>query len=163
VYADFDFEVPLGRGWYGAVGDSYDRYYVRILELKQSCRILRQCLEGMPEGDYMAKMPRKIKPALDEAYAAVEAARGEMGYYVDSATWPLTELMYTIFMVAAAGLAFVFALHFAGLFIFFERRIAARMQSRVGPNRVGPNGVIQWAVDGIKCLFKEDLVPNGAD
>jgi NADH:ubiquinone oxidoreductase subunit H len=37
------------------------------------------------------------------------------------------------------------------------------MQSRVGPNRVGPNGVIQWAVDGIKCLFKEDLVPNGSD
>jgi NADH:ubiquinone oxidoreductase subunit H len=82
---------------------------------------------------------------------------------VDPATWPLTELMYVVFMAAAAGLAFVFALHFAGLFIFFERRIAARMQSRVGPNRVGPNGVIQWAVDGIKCLFKEDLVPNGAD
>jgi NADH-quinone oxidoreductase subunit H len=58
---------------------------------------------------------------------------------------------------------FVFCLHFAGLFIFFERRIAARMQSRVGPNRVGPNGIIQWAVDGIKCLFKEDLIPNEAD
>src|SRR5262245_51540342 len=84
-------------------------------------------------------------------------------FEVDPATWPLTEVVYTVFMGAAAGLAFVFALHFAGLFIFFERRIAARMQSRVGPNRVGPNGIIQWAVDGIKCLFKEDLVPNGAD
>jgi NADH-quinone oxidoreductase subunit D len=84
VYPEFDFEIPIGRGWYGQVGDSFDRYYVRILELKQSCRILRQCLEGMPEGDFMAKMPRKIKPALDEAYAAVEAARGEMGYYVVS-------------------------------------------------------------------------------
>jgi NADH:ubiquinone oxidoreductase subunit H len=78
-------------------------------------------------------------------------------------SWALTELVYVIFMFAAAGLAFGFALNFAGLFIFFERRIAARMQSRVGPNRVGPNGVIQWAVDGIKCLFKEDLIPNGAD
>jgi NADH:ubiquinone oxidoreductase subunit H len=82
---------------------------------------------------------------------------------VDPATWPLTEIVYVGVMFAAAGLAFVFALHFAGLFIFFERRIAARMQSRVGPNRVGPNGVLQWAVDGVKCLFKEDLVPNGAD
>jgi NADH-quinone oxidoreductase subunit D len=84
VYGELDFEIPTGMGWYGAVGDSYDRYYVRILELKQSCKILRQCLEGMPEGDFMAKMPRKIKPATDEAYAAVEAARGEMGYYVVS-------------------------------------------------------------------------------
>lgn len=84
-------------------------------------------------------------------------------FEVDPATWPLTELIYVGFMVAVAGLAFGFALQFAGVFIFFERRIAARMQSRVGPNRVGPNGIIQWMVDGIKCLFKEDLIPNGAD
>src|SRR5687767_3298926 len=82
VYGEFDFDVPVGQGRFGSVGDSYDRYFVRILELKQSCKILRQCLEGMPEGDYMAKVPRKIKPERDEAYAAVEAARGEMGYYV---------------------------------------------------------------------------------
>ena len=83
-YGELDFDVPVGLGWYGTVGDSYDRYYVRILELKESCKILRQTLEGMPEGDYMAKVPRKIKPERDEAYAAVEAARGEMGYYVVS-------------------------------------------------------------------------------
>ncbi len=82
VYGELDFDVPVGKGWFGTVGDSYDRYYVRILELKESCKILRQVLEGMPEGDYMAKVPRKIKPERDEAYAAVEAARGEMGYYV---------------------------------------------------------------------------------
>lgn len=84
VYDEFDFDIPVGEGFYGTVGDSYDRYYVRILELKESCKILRQALQGMPEGDYMAKVPRKIKPELDEAYAAVEAARGEMGYYVVS-------------------------------------------------------------------------------
>ncbi len=82
---------------------------------------------------------------------------------VDPETWPLTQVVYLVFLGAAAGLVFVFALHFAGLFIFFERRIAARMQCRVGPNRVGPNGVLQWMVDGIKCLFKEDLIPDGAD
>lgn len=82
---------------------------------------------------------------------------------VDPSTWAFTQLVYVAFMFAAAGLAFLFLLHFAGLFIFFERRIAARMQSRVGPNRVGPNGFIQWAADGLKCLFKEDLIPTGAD
>lgn len=82
---------------------------------------------------------------------------------VDPANWPLTQVVYLVFMGAAAGVVFVFALHFAGLFIFFERRIAARMQARVGPNRVGPNGIIQWLCDGLKCLFKEDLIPDDAD
>jgi NADH-quinone oxidoreductase subunit H len=51
----------------------------------------------------------------------------------------------------------------AGFTSFFERRIAARMQSRVGPNRVGPNGILQWIADGLKCLLKEDLIPRDAD
>ncbi len=51
----------------------------------------------------------------------------------------------------------------AGIISFIERRIAARMQSRVGPNRVGPQGVIQWVADGLKCLLKEDLIPTEAD
>ncbi len=84
VYSEFDFDVPLGEGWVGEVGDCYDRLYVRILELKESCKLLRQACEGMPEGDFMCKVPRKIKPLLDEAYAAVESPRGEMGYYVVS-------------------------------------------------------------------------------
>lgn len=85
VYPELEFDVPVGQGWVGTIGDSYDRFYVRIQEIRQSCRILRQALEGLPEGDFMAKTPRKIKPATDEAYAAVEAARGEMGFYVVSA------------------------------------------------------------------------------
>jgi NADH:ubiquinone oxidoreductase subunit H len=97
-------------------------------------------------------------PALQELANRLIASFG-----VDPATWPMTELVYVAIMFGAASAVFVFALHFAGLFIFFERRIAARMQSRVGPNRVGPNGVLQWAVDGIKCLFKEDLVPDDSD
>lgn len=84
VYSEFDFDVPVGLGKFGTVGDAYDRFEVRVRELRESCKILKQALEGMPDGDYMAKMPRKIKPARDEAYAAVEAARGEMGYYVVS-------------------------------------------------------------------------------
>ncbi len=98
-------------------------------------------------------------PALQKLANSIIAAL----FQVDPSTWPLTELVYSLFLGGAAGLVFVFALHFAGLFIFFERRIAARMQSRLGPNRVGPNGAIQWAADGIKCLFKEDLIPDESD
>ena len=84
VYPDFEFEVPLGRAFAGAVGDSYDRFVVRILEIRQSVRIIRQALDGMPEGEFLGKVPRKIKPPQGEAYARVESARGELGFYAIS-------------------------------------------------------------------------------
>jgi NADH-quinone oxidoreductase subunit H len=52
---------------------------------------------------------------------------------------------------------------FAGITSWVERRVAGRMQSRIGPNRVGPQGFFQWIADGIKCFLKEDFVPAGAD
>ena len=57
----------------------------------------------------------------------------------------------------------VFVLNVAGGTTFVERRVWARIQSRVGPNRVGPQGILQWLVDGIKLLMKEDIVPTDAD
>ncbi len=65
--------------------------------------------------------------------------------------------------VAAALVLMVFVAPFAGIVSFLERRIAARIMSRVGPNRVGPQGFFQWIADGIKSLFKEDVVPRAAD
>ena len=84
AYPDFKFDVPIGRGWAGTVGDAFDRYYVRVLEMAQSSRIARQALEHMPEGEYMAKVPRKIKPEAAEVMSRVESARGEMAYYLVS-------------------------------------------------------------------------------
>ncbi|HKX11628.1 MAG TPA: NADH-quinone oxidoreductase subunit NuoH [bacterium] len=52
---------------------------------------------------------------------------------------------------------------FAGILSFIERRIAGRMQDRIGPNRVGPQGILQFLADGIKSLLKEDLIPKDAD
>ena len=52
-------------------------------------------------------------------------------------------------------------LNVAGVTTFVERRVWARIQSRVGPNRVGPQGILQWLADGIKLLMKEDIVPTG--
>jgi NADH-quinone oxidoreductase subunit D len=83
VYKDFSFDVPLGKGVRGAVGDCYDRFVVRVDEIRQSIKILRQAIDGMPEGPVMAKMPKKLKPAKGtDAFARVESARGEMGCYV---------------------------------------------------------------------------------
>ncbi len=60
-------------------------------------------------------------------------------------------------------LLLIFVAPFAGILSFLERRIAARMQDRIGPNRVGPQGILQFVADGVKCLLKEDLIPRDAD
>jgi NADH-quinone oxidoreductase subunit D len=77
-YDEVDFEVPIGTN-----GDTYDRYLVRMEEMRQSTRILRQCLDRLPDGPVMAKVPKVLR-AKDDAmvYAAVEAPKGELGYFI---------------------------------------------------------------------------------
>lgn len=66
--------------------------------------------------------------------------------------------------MAAAGFALTqFVAAVGGIMTYLERRIAARIQYRVGPNRVGPQGLLQFLADGIKMIFKEDLIPDAAD
>jgi NADH-quinone oxidoreductase subunit D len=85
AYPNFKFEVPVGKGWYGTVGDCFDRYYCRVLEMKESSRITRQALETLPDGEIMApKVPRNLKPEAGESIGRVESARGELAYYVVS-------------------------------------------------------------------------------
>ncbi len=81
VYPEFEFDVPIGTGEVGTVGDCFDRYIVRIREMNQSCRILRQALAGVPEGPVLTKVPRKFKPPVGDAYIRLESARGDMGWY----------------------------------------------------------------------------------
>jgi len=103
-YDEYEFEVPLGRA-----GDAYDRYVVRIEEMRQSCRIIRQALERLEPGPVLvddrkvALPPRRelvrsmeavihqfklvsegIRPPVGEIYSAVESPRGEKGYYIVS-------------------------------------------------------------------------------
>ena len=69
--------------------------------------------------------------------------------------------MYLIGLVAVGVVViFGFVLNVAGVTTFVERRVWARIQSRVGPNRVGPQGILQWLADGIKLLMKEDIDPR---
>jgi NADH-quinone oxidoreductase subunit H len=72
-------------------------------------------------------------------------------------------LFYIGWMLLFGLIVFTFAAVTAGVLSWVERRIAGRMQSRIGPNRVGPQGSLQWVADGLKCLLKEDLIPREAD
>ena len=86
IYDRFEFEVPVGEGMYGPVGSAFDRYWVRIREIEESIKILRQALDQCPrDGDVYEAIPRKIRPpAGKEAYFRTEAPRGEIGFYVRS-------------------------------------------------------------------------------
>jgi NADH-quinone oxidoreductase subunit D len=84
-YQNFDFEIPTGVN-----GDTYDRYLVRVAEMRQSVRILQQAIEAIPTGPIMAKVPKVIKPPVGEVYHSIEAPKGELGYFIvsDGSTQP---------------------------------------------------------------------------
>ena len=85
IYPELEFDVPVGRAYHGGeLGSCYDRYMVRIEEMRQSIRILRQCIERIPEGEIIAKVPRTLKVPEGEIYCRTEAPRGEVGFYVVS-------------------------------------------------------------------------------
>jgi NADH-quinone oxidoreductase subunit D len=77
AYDKFDFDIPTGTNC-----DTYDRYLVRLEEMRQSARIIRQALDRLPDGDFRAKIPRKIKPPAGEIYHVIEGPRGEQGFYI---------------------------------------------------------------------------------
>ena len=103
-YDDFDFGIPVGK-----TGDVYDRYLVRVMEMKESIRIIQQAIDGLPGGDFrtqdrkISPPPREeldtsmeslihhfklytegFRPPVGEAYAAVEGSKGELGFYIVS-------------------------------------------------------------------------------
>ena len=85
AYSQFQFEIPTGQN-----GDTYDRYLVRVAEMRQSLRIVRQAVEGIPEGPIMAKVAKVMKPPVGEIYHSIEAPKGELGYFIvsDGSTQP---------------------------------------------------------------------------
>jgi len=84
VYDKFDFNIPVGEGRMGTVGDCWDRYFVRILEMEESLKIIEQALDQLPEGDVTSAIPKRVKPPVGQVYARVENPRGELGYFIIS-------------------------------------------------------------------------------
>jgi NADH-quinone oxidoreductase subunit D len=109
-YEKFDFDIPVGK-----TGDCYDRYLIRMEEMRQSLRIIKQALDGMPEGPYRAHVPGIVLPPKKDVltqmeamifhfkiitegfkvpagsyYQAIESPKGELGYYMvsDGSTKP---------------------------------------------------------------------------
>ena len=88
-YEKYDFEVPIGESG-GAegfpdgvvVGDCWNRYFVRVLEMTQSVHIIRQALDQLPDGAFRAKKVTNVKLPDDEVYVEVENPRGQLGFYV---------------------------------------------------------------------------------
>jgi len=88
VYPALDFNVPIGEGKMGTIGDCWDRNYVRVLECYESLNIMSQCLEKLTgehkrtrDFDPQAHVPKKIRPKAMEFYARAENPKGELGFY----------------------------------------------------------------------------------
>ena len=79
IYDRFDFEIPTG-----SVGDAYDRYWVKVQEMRQSVRIIKQAMEQLPEGEVLIQVPHLFHPPVGEAYGHIEAPKGELGFYLVS-------------------------------------------------------------------------------
>ncbi|OUR96516.1 NADH dehydrogenase [Halobacteriovorax marinus] len=84
IYEEFDFNTVVGVGAKGTVGDCWDRYYVRVFEIFESIKIVRQCLDGIEEGPIMGKVPKVLKVPKGEIYLRTECPRGELGYHIIS-------------------------------------------------------------------------------
>jgi NADH-quinone oxidoreductase subunit D len=85
AYDQYEFDIPTGKN-----GDTYDRYLVRMEEMRQSRRICLQAVDNIPSGPIMARIGKVLKPPPGEVYHAIEAPKGELGYYIvsDGTTQP---------------------------------------------------------------------------
>ena len=79
AYERYQFEVPVREN-----GDTYDRYLVRIAEMRQSRLVCLQAVENIPEGPIMARIGKVLKPPPGEVYHSIEGPKGELGYYIVS-------------------------------------------------------------------------------
>ncbi len=133
---------------------------------------------GLQAGDVLVRMGgvlissrADVQPAGGARYTEVEFRRGDNrrleARNVDLQGFrgaaPADLLGALIVLLVAALILFIFMAPTAGIITWVERRVSGRMQSRIGPNRTGPQGFLQWLADGIKSIIKEDIIPTEAD
>ena len=86
-YQQYDFDVAVGVGQYGPVGSCFDRNWVRVVEMRESSKIVHQALdrlEAMEKADVHETVPKRVKPPKGEVYGRSEAPRGQLGFYLVS-------------------------------------------------------------------------------
>ncbi|AIM37305.1 NADH-quinone oxidoreductase subunit D [Sphingobacterium sp. SG20118] len=88
VYPEIDFEIPVGKGEMGSLGDCWDRYKIRVDEVKESVKIIEQCLERLLKDfprtntfDPRALVPKKVNLKAQDYYVRAENPKGELGFY----------------------------------------------------------------------------------
>ncbi len=84
IYDRFDFNIPLGVEEHGPLGSCWNRYMVRVWEMYESVKILRQALPNIPPGDVKEAIPKRVRPPKGEVYVRTESPRGEYGFYIIS-------------------------------------------------------------------------------
>lgn len=91
IYADIDFNIPVGTGAMGTQGDCWDRIWVRIQECKESIKIVQQCIEQLKKNfqgeknvNVQKMVPKKIIPSAQDLYMRAEGPRGEVGFFFRS-------------------------------------------------------------------------------
>ncbi|MEW5799652.1 MAG: NADH-quinone oxidoreductase subunit D [Bacteroidota bacterium] len=101
LYDKFEWNVTVGKGEMGTVGDVWDRNIVRQNEMWESLRIIEQALASIPEGDVQKAIPKRIRPVPGDAYGRIEGPRGELGFYI------VAEDSVTPYRIKARAPAFV--------------------------------------------------------
>jgi NADH-quinone oxidoreductase subunit H len=113
-----------------------------------------------------------IAPSGASRFAVMTFRRGEVGAAEETrqvsvegfeASAPSDLLGAGLILLVAAAIILLFMAPVAGIITWVERRVSARMQSRIGPNRAGPQGFLVWMADGIKSIMKEDIIPTESD
>jgi len=85
IYNELEFDVPVGTGDHGStIGDCYNRYQVRMKEMVESLKMVKQILQKLPVGPFMGKAPKVIKLPKGEIFLRTEASRGEIGFHLVS-------------------------------------------------------------------------------
>jgi NADH-quinone oxidoreductase subunit D len=79
IYDRFDFGIPVGSN-----GDCWDRYYVRVEEMRESIKIVEQAISNIPKGEISAKVRRIIRPPAGEVFVRTESPRGDLGVFLVS-------------------------------------------------------------------------------
>jgi NADH-quinone oxidoreductase subunit H len=110
-----------------------------------------------------------VNPTGTSRFAAVSIRRGtqeeskQVSIEGFRPSAPADLLGAGLVLLVAAAIILLFMAPVAGIITWVERRVSARMQSRIGPNRAGPQGFLVWMADGIKSIMKEDIIPTESD